>query len=135
MIVITFTTIVTMNYADAGEIALAYFCSRREVMLCGVMMTVCGSVCETDNIDETRPYHQDLHIILFFTQNQDNSVSTMADYGMDDWGLFPGKGQNFQPPIQWVPGATSFCMKRSGPGADFSSPSSGEVEMHSVGLY
>jgi hypothetical protein len=48
--------------------------------------------------------------------SQDNSVSRITGYGLDSWGLIPGKGKIFlfsityrpalglaQPNIQWVP--------------------------------
>jgi hypothetical protein len=66
----------------------------------------------------------------------------VSDYGLDDRGSIPGRGQRIfpltsvsrpalgptQPPVQWVPGVLSPGAKaRPGRNADHSPPSSAEV--------
>jgi hypothetical protein len=66
-----------------------------------------------------------------------SSVGIATDYRLDDrmiGGSLPAGAGNFsllgptQPPIQWVPAALSFRVKRPGRETDHSPPSSGEVE-------
>jgi hypothetical protein len=76
--------------------------------------------------------------------SRDSVVGIATGYGLDDrWvrSSSPGKVKNFfsstssrpalgliQPPIEWVPGAISPGVKRSGREGDHSSPTSTEVK-------
>jgi hypothetical protein len=74
-------------------------------------------------------------------KNRDSSVSIALGYGLDDRGSrvrFPMGARNFslhhrvqngsQPPIQWVRGALSLGVKRSGREADHSPPYSADIK-------
>jgi hypothetical protein len=77
-------------------------------------------------------------------KSRDSSVGIALGYGLDDWisrVRFPVGAGNFslttasrtvlgptQPPIQWVPGAFSLGVKRTGREAHHSPPSSAEVK-------
>jgi hypothetical protein len=62
--------------------------------------------------------------------SRDSSIDIAADYGLDGRGSNPRRGKRFfstasrpvlgptQPPIQWIPGALSPGVKRSGCEAD-----------------
>jgi hypothetical protein len=73
------------------------------------------------------------HLFFFYL-----SSSTALGYGLDDRGFEFWHGWEFfsspphlgptQPPIQWLPGATSLGLKRPGREADQSHPSSAEVK-------
>jgi hypothetical protein len=87
---------------------------------------------------------------FFYRKSRDNSVGITTDYGLDDRDSNPGGGWEFfslrhrvqtgsgptQPHIQWVLGALSLGVKRTGPEADHSPSPSAEVkECTAIYLY
>jgi hypothetical protein len=75
--------------------------------------------------------------IIFWDRGRDSAVGIATGYGLNDGGVgvrVPVGARIFfslvptQPPIQWVPGAISPRVKRSGREADHSPPTSAEVK-------
>jgi hypothetical protein len=74
----------------------------------------------------SEPYQANIEYRLTVFRSRGSSVSIVSDYGLDDRGSIPDRGQRIfllasasksalgptQPPVQWVPGVLSPGLKR-----------------------
>jgi hypothetical protein len=90
------------------------------------MYTFFNIMTQRDNIfpfSQNHTLFSGTYIYIYIPRSWGSSVSTVTDYGLDDWGSIPDRGRGFffciqtlgptQPPVQWEPGVLSLGVKRS----------------------